>query len=95
MILKDFLSWYILPNSLIRLHYQNGGGFQQIESPKMEWQLKNSRYRYNNVIGVADILCVDGYSEAINIVIEELPLAEQRKMALEEIKTTKSYKNGN
>lgn len=95
MILKDFLSWYILPNTLIRLYYQNEGGFQQIEPPKMEWQLKYSRYRYNNVLGVADILCVDGYSEAINIVIEELPLAEQRKMALEEIKTTKSYKNGN
>ena len=85
MILKDFIDLYILPNSLIRLHYPDSGGYIEIvDSPRMEWELKKSQYRYNNVIGVADM---GGYPEAINIVIEKMPVTEERKIKLEEIES--------
>jgi hypothetical protein len=47
-------------------------------------ELKKSQYRYNNVIGVADM---GGYPEAINIVIEKMPVTEERKIKLEEIES--------
>lgn len=89
MILKEFVENYICKNSIIRLWYENDGGYKLVipndkESAIMEWEIKQDSPKYgkyfnHKVIGVTDI-CTNGSSpEAINIVIEEIPLDELRQ----------------
>lgn len=81
MKLKDFIENYIEPNCLIRLVYKNQGGHKIVldnwNDVSMEWQVlkgkgKNRHYADNEVLGIASILTNGHYTEAINIVIEEL-----------------------
>lgn len=83
MRLKDFIDNFVCRNSLIRLWTPIKGGHKLLcrdtskgfEDVTMEWEILDgsswqSIYKYNEVIGIKDIL-VDGfYREAINIVIK-------------------------
>ncbi len=74
MKLKEFIEKFVCPNTLIRLHYNIEGGHEEAEhgaSPYMEWALKDSKYSDREVVGVTDILYLQGhYQEAVNLVIE-------------------------
>jgi hypothetical protein len=76
-------------NNLIRLVYKNKGGHEIVletwNDVSMDWEIvkgkgKNRHYINNEVLGVASIGGMKCYSEAINIVIEQLedqPLIEE------------------
>ena len=92
MKLKEFVERFVCRNSLIRLWYPViGEGHRMVAKGEgrkvsMEWELIKgegpySLYADNEVIGVTDILC-DYCPEAINIVIEELPLDMMREIRL-------------
>ena len=81
-------------NNLIRLHYKCEGGhicvLDNFDDVSMDWEVnKNkgpySKYKDHEVLGLASILCGGPYSEAINIVIEEIPIDELRDIRLEEL----------
>ena len=81
-------------NNLIRLHYQIPVGntcvVDDFDEVSMDWEVnKNkgpySKYKNHEVLGLASILCGGPYSEAINIVIEEIPTDEWRDKQLNKI----------
>jgi hypothetical protein len=81
MKLKEFIEKYIEPNSIIRLVYRNTGGHKIVlnswNDVIMEWSILKSQgdgrhYIDNEVLGIASIMSNGHYTEAINIVIEEL-----------------------
>lgn len=99
MKLGEFIKKCIEPNCLIRLVYKNKSGHKLVlddwNDVSMEWQVlkakgKNRHYIDNEVLGVTSILMTSGsYTEAINIVIEELenqPYIDE----IEEVKCTTS-----
>ena len=84
MKLREFIEKCIEPNCLIRLVYKNKGGHKIVlddwNDVSMEWEIlkgkgKNRHYINNEVLGVTSILIRGGsYTEAINIVIEEMEI---------------------
>ena len=81
-------------NNLIRLHYKIPGGntcvLDDFDEVSMDWEVnKNkgpySKYKNHRVLGLSSILCGGPYSEAINIVIEEIPTDEWRDKQLNKI----------
>jgi hypothetical protein len=94
MTLKEFIEKYIEHNSLIRVVYKNKGSHKLVlnswSDVDMEHQIIKGKGKYapyinHKVIGIACILVIGPYSEAINIVIEEIPLDTLREQKLESI----------
>jgi hypothetical protein len=88
MILKDFIHEYVEHNSLVRVLYKNTGGHKLIlddwDDVDMDWEIVRGEGKYapyinHKVLCVASILVRGPYSEAINIVIEEIPLDKLRE----------------
>lgn len=88
MKLYEFINNFIEHNSLIRLLYKeknyhkiilNDWNDVTMDHEILKGKGKFKNYINNEVIGIVSIL-VDGlYSEAINIVIEEIPIKKLRK----------------
>ena len=91
MILKEFIENFVCKNSLIRLWYPfKGGNEMVIDGVSMEWEIIKGegifkKFINNNVIGVTDILVSGHYSEAINIVIEKIPIEDFREQQLNKL----------
>lgn len=94
MILKEFIDEYIEHNSLVRVLYKHKGGHKLIlndwDDVDMDHQIikgkgKYAPYTNHKVLGVASIEVRGPYSEAINIVIEEIPLHILREQKLQNI----------
>lgn len=93
MKLKEFIENFS-HNNLIRLHYNIKGGhisvLENFDDVSMDWEVNNNkgpyaRYKDHEVLGLASILCGGPYPEAINIVIEEIPLDELRDKQLNDL----------
>jgi hypothetical protein len=78
-------------NNLIRLLYKFKGGhisvLENFDEVSMDHEVNDykgpyARYKDHKVLGLASILCDGRYPEAINIVIEEIPLDEMRNNQL-------------
>lgn len=91
MILKEFIENFVCKNSLIRLWYPfKGGNEMVIDGVSMEWEIIKGegifkKFINNNVIGVTDILVSGHYSEAINIVIEKIPIEDFREQQINKL----------
>ena len=94
MTLKEFIEEYIQHNSLVRVLYKNPGGHKIVlndwDDVDMDWKIvkgegKYAAYVNHIVLGVTSILVRGPYSEAINIVIEEIPLDELRDNKLKSL----------
>lgn len=94
MKLSKFIDKFIDKNSLIRLLYEEGAGHTPIlgkswESVDMEWKVKKEGryypYRNHKVLYITDILVGGNYPEAINIVIEKIPLGELRDKKIKDL----------
>ena len=94
MTLKEFIEEYIQHNSLVRVLYKNPGGHKIVlndwDDVDMDWKIvkgegKYAAYVNHKVLGVTSILVSGPYSEAINIVIEEIPLDELRDNKLKSL----------
>jgi hypothetical protein len=94
MTLKEFTENYIEHNSLVRVLYKHKGGHKLIlndwDEVDMDHQIIKGKGKYaayinHKVLGVASILVRGHYSEAINIVIEEIPLDELRENKLKSL----------
>ena len=88
MILKDFIHEYVEHNSLVRVLYKHKGGHKLIlddwDDVDMDWEIVRGEGKYAPYINhkelyLASILVRGPYSEAINIVIEEIPLDKLRE----------------
>ena len=84
MILKTFILNFVTPNTLIRLWYPStNGNYIPVNKLEMSWMLmKDINYSELEVIGVTDILVNDGYSEAVNIVVERMTIGKAREIKL-------------
>jgi hypothetical protein len=94
MTLKEFIDEYIEHNSLVRVLYKNPGGHKTVlndwDDVAMDWEIVKGEGKYapyinHKVLCVASILVRGPYSEAINIVIEEIPLDKLRENKLKTI----------
>jgi hypothetical protein len=94
MTLKEFINEYVEGNSLVRVLYKNPGGYKTVlndwDDVAMDHQIVKGKGKYapyinHKVIGLISILVRGPYSEAINIVIEEIPLDELRENKLKTI----------
>jgi len=94
MTLKEFIHEYIEHNSLIRVLYKNKSGHKIVlndwDDVDMEWKISKGEGKYaayinHKVLGVACISVRGPYSEAINIVIEEIPLDQLRDKKLNQL----------
>ena len=94
MILKDFIENYIEHNSVVRLVYKNKGGHRIVlndwKDVDMDHQVKSGIGKYaiyvnHKVLGVTSISTGDSHPEAINIVIEEIPVEILRENKLNSI----------
>ena len=95
MILKEFIEEYIERNSMVRLLYKDKLGNHRIilnnwNKVSMEWEVVKGEgvyapYSNHKVLRIASILVRGHYPEAINIVIEEIPLDQLREMKLDSI----------
>ena len=94
MTLKEFIEEYIQHNSLVRVLYKNPGGHKIVlndwDDVDMDWKIVKGEGKYAayvnlKVLGVTSILVRGPYSEAINIVIEEIPLDELRDNKLKSL----------
>jgi len=83
MTLGEFTQNYIEHNSLVRLLYKEPGGHRVVlndwNDVDMDHQIvkgigKYAPYINHRVLGLASILVRGHYPEAINVVIEEIPL---------------------
>lgn len=92
MTLRDFIDEYVEHNSLVRVLYKIPGGHELIlndwNDVDMDHQIIKGRGKYSpyinhKVVGVASILVGGPYPEAINIVIEKIPLKELRDRKLD------------
>ena len=88
MKLYEFINNFIEHNSLVRLLYKEKSGHQTVlddwNKVSMEHEILKHKGKYKNyinneVIGITSILVDGPYSEAINIVIEKIPIKEVRK----------------
>jgi hypothetical protein len=94
MTLKEFIDEYIEHNSLVRVLYKHKGGQKLIlndwDEVDMDHLIIKGKGKYgpyinHKVLGIASILVRGPYSEAINIVIEEVPLHILREQKLQTI----------
>jgi hypothetical protein len=94
MILKDFIKEYVEGNSLVRVLYKNPGGHKLVlddwNDVAMDWEIVRGQGKYasyvnHKVLCVASILVRGPYSEAVNVVIEEIPLDELRENKLKSL----------
>jgi len=94
MTLQEFVKDYVEANSLVRVLYKEKGGHRIVlndwNDVDMDHQIvkgvgKYAAYINHKVIGVASILVSGPYPESINIVIEEIPLAELRDNKLKSL----------
>ena len=96
MTLKEFIDEYIEHNSLVRVLYKHQGGHKLVLNDWDEVDMdhliikgkgKYAPYINHKVLGVTSISvgAYSDYSEAINIVIEEIHLDKLREMKLKEI----------
>ena len=94
MILKEFIDQFINHNSLVRLVYKIPGGNKLVldswDDVDMAWSIvkgkgKFSLYTNHEVIHITDISVRGPYSEAVNIVIEEIPVDVLRDRKLDSI----------
>jgi hypothetical protein len=94
MTLQEFVKDYVEANSLVRVLYKEKGGHRIVlndwNDVDMDHQIvkgvgKYAAYINHKVIGIASISVRGHYSEAINIVIEEIPLAELRNNKLKSL----------
>ena len=91
MILKEFIENFVCKNSIIRLWYPfKGGNEMVVDGVSMEWEIIKGegifkKFINNNVIGVTDILVSGHYSEAINIIIEKIPIEDFREQQLNKL----------
>jgi hypothetical protein len=83
MTLKDFINDYVEGNSLVRVLYKNTAGHKTVlqdwDDVDMDHQIIKGKGKYatyinHKVIGLTSILVRGPFSEAINIVIEEIPV---------------------
>jgi hypothetical protein len=88
MTLKDFIHEYVEHNSLVRVLYKNPGGHKTVlndwDDVDMDWEIVKGEGKYapyinHKVLCVTSISVRGPYSEAINIVIEEIPLDKLRE----------------
>ena len=91
MELKEFIDKYIEHNSLVRVLYKHKGGHKVVlndwDDVAMDWEIVKGQGKYapyinHKVLGIASILVRGPYSEAVNVVIEEIPLDELRENKL-------------
>lgn len=94
MTLKEFIHEYLEHNSLVRVLYKRKGGHKTVlndwDDVDVDWEIVRGEGPYapyinHKVLCVASILVRGPYSEAINIVIEEIPLDELRENKLKTI----------
>jgi len=94
MTLQEFVKDYVEANSLVRVLYKEKGGHRIVlndwNDVDMDHQIIKGKGKYaayinHKVIGIASISVRGHYSEAINIVIEEIPLAELRNNKLKSL----------
>ena len=94
MTLKEFVKDYVEGNSLVRVLYKNPGGHKLVlddwNDVAMDWEIVRGQGKYaayinHKVIGIASISVRGPYSEAINIVIEEIPLDQLRENKLKSL----------
>lgn len=94
MKLRDFVEINIEHNSLVRLVYKIPGGHKLVLNEwadvDMEHQIikgrgKFSKFLDHRVIGITSISTGVSYPEAINIVIEEIPLDVLRQEKLNKL----------
>ena len=93
MTLKEFINEYVEGNSLVRVLYKYPGGHKIVLNDWGDvagyWEIVRGKGKYapyinHKVLGIASI-SVRAYSEAINIVIEEVPLHILREQKLQTI----------
>jgi len=94
MKLTEFIEHFIEHNSLIRLLYKEKGGHKIVlndwNEVSMEHEILNNKGKYKSfknhkVLGIASILVPGPYSEAINIIIEEIDIKDVRKEKLNKL----------
>ena len=94
MTLKDFVKQYVEHNSLIRVVYKLPGGHKAVlnswSEVSMDHELlkmkgKFAKFTNHEVIGLASILTTGSYSDAINIVVKEIPEDVLRDNKLQEL----------
>ena len=96
MKLGEFIKNYIEHNSLVRLLYRvEKSGYKVVldswDDVSMEHEILKGKGKFKDyinyeVLGITDVLVGGHYSEAINIVIEEIDLISLRKIKLNNIK---------
>jgi hypothetical protein len=88
MTLKEFINEYVEGNSLVRVLYKYPGGHKIVLNDWGDvagyWEIVRGKGKYapyinHKVLGIASISVKGPYSEAINIVIEEIPLDKLRE----------------
>lgn len=71
---KDFVRYFVEPNTLVRLWHKVNGGHKEViegDKPIMEHELIKTKYAISKAVGVTDILYLKShYIEALNLVIE-------------------------
>ena len=94
MTLKDFVKQYVEHDSLIRVVYKLPGGHKAVlnswSEVSMDHELlkmkgKFAKFANHEVIGLASILTTGSYSDAINIVVKEIPEDVLRDNKLQEL----------
>jgi hypothetical protein len=95
MTLKEFIKEYIGHNSMVRLLYKEDSGGHRIilndwDEVSMDWEVLKgvgvyAPYINHKVKYITSILVGGPYPEAINIVIEEIPLDQLREMKLDKL----------
>ena len=94
MTLKEFIDEYIQHNSLVRVLYKHQGGHKLVlndwNEVDMDHQIIKGKGKYapyinHKVLGVISISIRGPYSEAVNIVIEEIPLDQLRENKLKSL----------
>lgn len=94
MTLKEFIDEYVEHNSLVRVIYKHEGGHKLVlndwNEVDMDHQIIKGKGKYapyinHKVLGVISIAVRSAYSEAVNIVIEEIPLDQLRENKLKSL----------
>ena len=94
MTLKEFTENYIEHNSLVRVLYKEKSGHRIVlndwNDVDMDHQIVKGKGKYaayvnHKVLGVTSISVRGPYSEAVNVVIEEIPLHILREQKLQTI----------
>lgn len=94
MRLQEFVKTYIEHNSIIRLVYKQQRGHKCVletwQDVSMEHEILKGNGKYkafinHEVIGIASICTSGPFSDAINIVIEEIPVDQLRHTKIDSL----------